>query len=198
MDVLNLYTNFLRKQYFRNFKNFLLTLSAITVGFVIIAVIVDTFLSFDVWFNILRAFIIAFTATAMFSLGYTVSFFFSQSKRQIDQNYVMVKDRFSPTWRRRISVVIGAAIFGILYSIEKNSLYSTVSSFVVAVIIAVIIFLSMSEEEQDREFYGVPDARDLSYEKNLEKVKSERVKKAEERKRKKVKGKTDEKVDEKK
>lgn len=185
MEILTNYTDFLRKKYFHNLKQTFIVLIVANVILLTISVLVDTFLPFTTWFNIIRALIIGVFGIAVFSVGYLISFFLSQAKRNVDDNYVLVKDRFSPTWRRRISIIVGAGLFGIIYSTDKNLVYTFVNSLVIATVIAIIVFLSMSEEEQDREYYGVPDARDSSYENNLKRIKSTRREKTIAKKEKK-------------
>lgn len=177
MEILTNYTDFLRKRYFHNLKQTFIVLIVANVILLTMSVLVDTFFPFTTWFNIIRALIIGVFGIVVFSVGYLISFFLSQAKRNVNDDYVLIKDRFSPTWRRRISIIVGAGLFGIVYSTDKNSVYTFVNSLVIATIIAIVIFLTMSEEEQDREYYGVPDARDSSYENNLKRIRSTRQEK---------------------
>ena len=177
MEILTNYTDFLRKRYFHNLKQTFIVLIVANVILLTMSVLVDTFFPFTTWYNIIRALIIGVFGIVVFSVGYLTSFFLSQAKRNINDDYVLIKDRFSPTWRRRISIIVGAGLFGIVYSTDKNSVYTFVNSLVIATIIAIVIFLTMSEEEQDREYYGVPDARDSSYENNLKRIRSTRQEK---------------------
>ena len=91
--------------------------------------------------------------------------------------------------RRRIAIVIFAVLMASIISTGKTPLYSTVNYFIIASIVALIVFVSMSDEEEDREYYGIPDSRDKVYYDTLERLQTERELKKQSRKNKKEKNK---------
>lgn len=109
-----------------------------------------------------------------FSAGYLATFFLYMSQRTQNPDYVNIKDRFSPSWRNRIAIVIGAVLFTMMLTVNQGLAYTVVSSIIVASVAGIIIFISRTEEEREREFYGVPDKRDDAYRDALSDVKEKR------------------------
>ena len=56
-------------------------------------------------------------------------------------------------------------------TVNQGLAYTVVSSIIVASVAGIIIFISRTEEEREREFYGVPDKRDYAYRDALSDVK---------------------------
>lgn len=189
MELIQKYINYLRKSYFSNFKSISIKSSIALVLFIITGVLIDVFIPFNAWGNTIRAFLVAFGGFAAFTFCYLIGFFLYQSRRNKIDNYVKIKDRFSPSMRRRIAIVIFAVLMASIISTGKTPLYSTVNYFIIASIVALIVFVSMSDEEEDREYYGIPDSRDKVYYDTLERLQTERELKKQSRKNKKDKNK---------
>lgn len=189
MELIQKYINYLRKSYFSNFKSISIKSSIALVLFIITGVLIDVFIPFNIWGNTIRAFLVAFGGFAAFTFCYLIGFFLYQSRRNKIDNYVKIKDRFSPSMRRRIAIVIFAVLMASIISTGKTPLYSTVNYFIIASIVALIVFVSMSDEEEDREYYGIPDSRDKVYYDTLERLQTERELKKQSRKNKKEKNK---------
>lgn len=185
MELLNKYVDYLRKQYFENLKATVIKVIIALIALIAITCVFDFFAPFESFYNFIRAFIVAGGSVVVFSIGYLVTFFISQSNRQKDRDYTPIKERFSPSWRRRIGIIVAALLFGVIYSTSQTVVYSLVNSFVVATVIALVLFLSMTEEEVDREYYGVPDVRDNVYNENLKNTQKNREEKKELKEKKK-------------
>ena len=61
-----------------------------------------------------------------------------------------------------------------MLTVNQGLAYTVVSSIIVASVAGIIIFISRTEEEREREFYGVPDKRDDAYRDALSDVKEKR------------------------
>lgn len=162
-NPLSYLTDTLRRKYLENFKDLAIKLGAFTVGIIVVSVLFDIFVPFSVWGNVARALLVLVEATLFFSIGYLISFFMLLGNRATNPDYVPLKERYSPSWRLRISAITAAALFFIILSTSHSAVYSLVSSVVVACIMGLIIFISKTPEEEEREFYGIPDKRDNAY-----------------------------------
>lgn len=184
INPLEKYTRFLRTQYLRNIKNFTIYLSIALVASIGISVLFDFLVPFSSWGNVARAFVVLVDSIIFFSAGYLANFFFYMSQRAVNPDYVDLKERFSPSWRNRIAIIIGAVLFTMMLTVNQGLAYTIVSSIIVASVVGIVVFISRTEEEREREFYGVPDKRDDAYRDALEDVRKKR-----ESRQKKKKGK---------
>lgn len=184
MELLQKYINYLRKSYFSNFKTIAIKTSIALTLFIISGVLIDIFVPFNAWGNTLRAVLVAFGGFVAFTFCYLIGFFLYQVRRNKTDNYTKIKDRFSPTMRRRIAIVVFAILMAAIISTGKTPAYSTINYFIVASIVALVLFVSMSEEEEDREYYGIPDSRDKVYYDTLDRLQTERELKKQSRKNK--------------
>lgn len=184
INPLEKYTRFLRTQYLRNIKNFTIYLSIALVASIGISVLFDFLVPFSSWGNVARAIVVLVDSVIFFSAGYLANFFFYMSQRAVNPDYVDLKERFSPSWRNRIAIIIGAVLFTMMLTVNQGLAYTIVSSIIVASVVGIVVFISRTEEEREREFYGVPDKRDDAYRDALEDVRKKR-----ESRQKKKKGK---------
>ena len=184
INPLEKYTRFLRTQYLRNIKNFTIYLSIALVASIGLSVLFDFLVPFSSWGNVARAIVVLVDSVIFFSAGYLANFFFYMSQRAVNPDYVDLKERFSPSWRNRIAIIIGAVLFTMMLTVNQGLAYTIVSSIIVASVVGIVVFISRTEEEREREFYGVPDKRDDAYRDALEDVRKKR-----ESRQKKKKGK---------
>ena len=184
INPLEKYTRFLRTQYLRNIKNFTIYLSIALVASIGLSVLFDFLVPFSSWGNVARAIVVLVDSVIFFSAGYLANFFFYMSQRAVNPDYVDLKERFSPSWRNRIAIILGAVLFTMMLTVNQGLAYTIVSSIIVASVVGIVVFISRTEEEREREFYGVPDKRDDAYRDALEDVREKR-----ESRQKKKKGK---------
>lgn len=184
INPLEKYTRFLRTQYLRNIKNFTIYLSIALVASIGLSVLFDFLVPFSSWGNVARAIVVLVDSVIFFSAGYLANFFFYMSQRAVNPDYVDLKERFSPSWRNRIAIILGAVLFTMMLTVNQGLAYTIVSSIIVASVMGIVVFISRTEEEREREFYGVPDKRDDAYRDALEDVRKKR-----ESRQKKKKGK---------
>lgn len=184
INPLEKYTRFLRTQYLRNIKNFTIYLSIALVASIGLSVLFDFLVPFSSWGNVARAIVVLVDSVIFFSAGYLANFFFYMSQRAVNPDYIDLKERFSPSWRNRIAIILGAVLFTMMLTVNQGLAYTIVSSIIVASVVGIVVFISRTEEEREREFYGVPDKRDDAYRDALEDVRKKR-----ESRQKKKKGK---------
>lgn len=174
INPLEKYTRFLRTQYLRNIKNFTIYLSIALVASIGLSVLFDFLVPFSSWGNVARAIVVLVDSVIFFSAGYLANFFFYMSQRAVNPDYVDLKERFSPSWRNRIAIILGAVLFTMMLTVNQGLAYTIVSSIIVASVVGIVVFISRTEEEREREFYGVPDKRDDAYRDALEDVRKKR------------------------
>lgn len=131
-----------------------LVLGGVTVG-------LDFILPWGGWGMIVRTVLLLPTAVAIFVLGYGLSLLYYFFKKRND-DWLSLREKFSPTWRMRISMMIGAVLIVLVYAITMKPGYTFVSSIVAAIVIGLFVFMRKSTVELNREDLGIPDARDAA------------------------------------
>lgn len=129
-------------------------LALLTVG-------LDFILPWETWGMVIRTILLIPTAVAIFVLGYSGVLAYCFFKAQ-DETWTSLRARYSPTWRQRISMVIGAVLFVLIYAISMRPGYTLVSSVIVAIVIGLFVFMRKTSIEMNREELGIPDARDAA------------------------------------
>lgn len=157
----------------------------------IIAILIDRFLPFTVWWNVLRAVISVPLAAAMFTMGYAEAIS-QHEKKEEDPDWISFRDRFSPSLRKRISAVIGAFLVVIAYASSGTILNTVITAGILATILGLLAFMRLTHKEKIEEKYDIPDARDIDYNRRLKELKEERKRIEEEEKKEKAKEKKEE------
>lgn len=181
----------IRREYNTNPRNlFLYSLIAVLI-FSGLGVVADIFLPFEMWGNLVRSLILIPTSAAMFILSYAVSLFLHYGRTRGNPEWIPYRSRFSPSWRRRIALVIAAFLAVAMYANDFRVGYTAISAVIVTIAIALFAFIRTTKEEANREELGLPDSRDTRYEqqmKKLEQIREEnRMKKKQEQKERRQK-----------
>ena len=141
------------------------------LGFLVLgaaSVALDILLPFESWFNFLRSALLIPLSLIVFTLGYWITCWRVDAKRALDPEYMTLREKVSPMWRRRFAIIAAAVALLLAYT-SMDTVGMTVSgSFVVALVIGAVTFARMTTTEKKRESIGVPDKRDLAYNSNLE------------------------------
>ena len=139
----------IRKEYNENPKRLFIVAFVSTTIFAGAGILADLFLPFSGIGNVVRSIILIPTSVSMFILGYAISLFFHYSRKNQDSNWTPFRLRMSPSWRRRISAIIGAVMFVIIYANGFRVGYTPTSSVFVAITIALF---------EMRRFFAIPFA----------------------------------------
>jgi len=181
----------LRKQYNTNLKKFYMYSIPATLLLILLNITVDTYLEFNTVYNIVRTVLVVPTAALFFAQGYLISLYYHYRKMDAETPWTPYRARFSPAWRQRISLIIGAILIVSIYATGFTPAYTTFSAFIVALIIALFAFMRTTNSEQRREEYNIPDSRDLRYEARKKEIELAReIAEKEEKERKKNRSKT--------
>lgn len=178
----------IRKEYNQNPKRLFLYSGIAVLAFSLFGVLADFIFPFVLWGNIVRSLILIPTSISMFVLGYAISLFMHYAKLESNPEWLPYRLRFSPTWRRRISIIAAAVMFVGIYANGFRIGYTIIASIFVALTIALFAFMRTTRDESKREELNLPDSRDTRYEqqmKKLEKARLESVKQKELRKKEK-------------
>lgn len=157
-----------RRMYYTDLKR---SLALALIGFVALgaaSVALDIILPFESWFNFIRSALLIPLSLIVFMLGYWATCWRVDAKRALDPEYMTLREKISPMWRRRFAVIAAAVALLLAYT-SMDTVGMTISgSFVVALVIGAVTFARMTTTEKKRESIGVPDKRDLAYNSNLE------------------------------
>lgn len=157
----------IRKRLNADTKKFFVFLGSGVVLLTVIAVLMDIFLPFNGLYNVLRALLLIPLALGLFSLFYAVSILAHRYKVANDPHWVPYRLRFSPLWRRRIAIVIGALLLVVMYGNTNHAGYTFTSSLIAVAVIALLAFMRTTRDEMMREELEIPDSRDINYKKRL-------------------------------
>lgn len=131
---------------------------------VVAGYVIDYTLPFEQWWNLLRTAVLTVIAASGFILAYAGSLFLHYRRIAIDPHWIPFRARLSTTWRRRISALIGALGFVILYAHGMQPGYTFVTALFVIMVIGLFTYMRPTRDEARREKLNIPDARDLKYE----------------------------------
>lgn len=158
----------IRRMYYTDLKR---SLVIALLGFLVLgaaSVALDILLPFESWFNFLRSALLIPLSLIVFTLGYWTTCWRVDAKRALDPEYMTLREKVSPMWRRRFAIIAAAVALLLAYT-SMDTVGMTISgSFVVALVIGAVTFARMTTTEKKREAIGVPDKRDLAYNSNLE------------------------------
>lgn len=166
MEYLRKFLIFLRKQDNQdNLKPaFIVRLLIITVVGIIVGILIDTFLPFNFFLNMIRGVIANTVGFASSSYLYLISLRFKRNKLIEDKYYQSIRKRFSYRQRVNISIVIGTivAIFTLLGT-KHNPAYTFRASLTIMSAIVLLMFTRRGRNEFLKDIYEIPDTRDLEF-----------------------------------
>src|SRR5699024_1252497 len=174
----------IRKWYNKDFKYALKVALLVLFASIAVGLAADFFLPFNGWWNALRSVILLPTAAAGFVVSYLLSLKMHYNQMTNDPDWVPYRARFSPLWRRRIALIIGAILLVLIYALGFQPGYTALASSIVVVGLSLIAFVRRTQKEILREELTVPDPRDTRFNNRVKEVTKEREAAAEERRKK--------------
>lgn len=175
----------IRKEYNENFKRLLIVSVVGTVLFSGIGLLVDFLMPFEGLGNVVRSLVLIPTSLSMFILGYAIGLFLHYGRMRTNPQWVPFRMRMSPSWRRRISAIVAAVMFVLIYANGFRVGYTPSSSIFVAIGIALFAFMRTTREEAAREKFDIPDVRDVKYNSHMQKLANQRAEAEKEKQQKK-------------
>lgn len=138
--------------------------------------LLDYFLPFSAWWNVLRSLVALPLGLSIFLVGYAFSINLHRQRVLDDEGWVAYRERFSPVWRRRISIIVGAFLIVIAYASGDTYFYTITTGLIIATAIGLFAFMRLTRAEQIQESYGLPDLRDINFENRRNELAREREK----------------------
>lgn len=173
MGYFRKFLTYLRKNYNTKGKGYFYLWGSILFASAIVATLVDAFLPFGAWWNLIRTVVLVPLSVSIFAVGYAIGLFLHYTKRT-DPKWVPYRLRFSPMWRLRISAIVGAAALLMVYASSESLFFTFFSSAVISVGLALVAFIRQTSEEMKRDKLGIPDARDVNYDSEIKKLQQSR------------------------
>ena len=138
--------------------------------FIVIGVIIDLFVPFNYFTNILRAFIAVLNGFYLFSVAYIYIQFREKRKREKnDASEDVVGDRFSYSQRLNLSIFLWGifVVFALLGS-TQNKFFTLFSAILVTFALSILTFMRSTRSETLGASIGLRDPRDVLFEKQVE------------------------------
>lgn len=164
----------IRREYNTNRNKLFLFSGVATFLAIVIGALLDLLLPFESWSNIIRSIVLIPSAASIFVLGYSVSLLLHYRKTRLDPEWTPYRMRMSPVWRNRVSIIIGAFMFVLIYANGFSVGYTFISSCFVAIGIGLFAFIRPTQAEQSRSKFDIPDSRDVNYDKKFKQLSEKR------------------------
>lgn len=167
---------YLRREYNTNLRQILMIAGGVFALTLILGVLLDVFAPFERWWNVLRSAVLIPQTVSIFTLMYLGALYLHYQRLQIQEDWEPYRLRFSVRLRRQMAAVGGAIIFVFIYATSFGPGYTFMSSFLLALVIGLLAFIRPTQKEFVREEYGLPDSRDIKYnreKRNLEELRNE-------------------------
>lgn len=154
---------YLRRQYNTNLARLLQVAGGALIACLIAGVLLDVFIPFSRWWNVLRTVVLIPETASIFTLAYTLGLHLHYRRENEQTDWVPYRLRFSLSVRRQIAAVGAALVLVFIYATSFGPGYTFMSSLLLALVIGLIAFIRPTKDEQTREEYNLPDARDVRY-----------------------------------
>lgn len=192
MEYFRRYLVFIRKQDNKTnlrpaFAGRLLIISIISI---IIGVLLDIFMPFNFFLNMIRGIIANVAGWSVASYVYLMAVRVRRHKIKLDKYYQPLRKRFSYTQRINISIMMGVFIsIFILLSGNPSPIYTLKAAIFILIIILLVIFSRRDRSEFLKNIYNIPDVRDLEFMSNKRLKKASKKNKDDLNKSKKIENK---------
>jgi len=173
MDYFRKFLTFLRKGQNTRGMGYFYSWGGLLLASVIAAVLVDLFVPFGAWWNLIRTAVLVPLSVSMFAVAYGIGLILHRM-RSTDPSWRPYRTRFSPLWRLRISAIVAALGLVLVYGSSESPVFTIFSSFLLAVGLGLLAFIRKTSQEIKRENLGIPDARDVSYDSEVRKLQDKR------------------------
>lgn len=175
MNYFRKFLTFLRKGQNTQGRKFFYLWGSILFLSVLAAVLVDLFLPFGAWWNLIRTLVLVPLSVSMFAVGYGIGLILHRIRSK-NPEWRPYRTRFSPLWRMRISAIAAAIGLVLVYASGDSPVFTIFSSFLLALGLGLLAFMRRTSQEMKRETLGIPDARDVSYDAEMRKLQDSRKK----------------------
>ncbi len=173
MDYFRKFLTFLRKGLNTRGRKYFYLWGAVLGVALLASVLVDVFVPFGAWWNLIRTVVLVPLSVSIFAVGYGIGLILHRM-RSTDPSWRPYRTRFSPLWRMRISAIVAALGFVVLYATRESAVFTLFSSALLALGLTLLAFMRRTSQELKREDLGIPDARDVSYDSEVRRLQENR------------------------
>ena len=173
MEYFRKFLTFLRKGFNTRGKKYFYLWGCILAVALAASILVDLFVPFGAWWNLIRTAVLVPLSVSIFAIGYAVGLTLHRM-RSTDPDWRPYRTRFSPLWRIRIAAIVAAVGLVLVYAAGESPVFTLFSSVLLAVGLALLAFVRRTSTELKREKLGIPDARDVSYDSEVRRLQETR------------------------
>lgn len=173
MDYFRKFLTFLRKGLNTRGRKYFYLWGSILAVALVASVFVDILVPFGAWWNLIRTVVLVPLSVSIFAVGYGIGLILHRI-RSTDPSWRPYRTRFSPLWRMRISAIVAAVGFVILYAAGESPVFTLFSSALLALGLTLLAFMRRTSQELKREDLGIPDARDVGYDSEVRRLQENR------------------------
>lgn len=173
MEYFRKFLTFLRKGFNTRGKKYFYLWGSILVAALAASILVDLFVPFGAWWNLIRTAVLVPLSLSIFAIGYAIGLTLHRM-RSTDPEWKPYRTRFSPLWRIRIAAIVAAVGLVLVYAAGESPVFTLFSSVLLAIGLALLAFVRRTSTELKREKLGIPDARDVSYDSEVRRLQEAR------------------------
>lgn len=166
IEYLRKFLIFIRKQSNRTDLNPVFEiriLIGIIIG-VVGGIIIDVFLPYNFFLNMIRGVIANIVGFSIFSIAYVTNVKLRNKKIEKDNLYVSLRKRFSHQQRINLSILGGIIlVLLILLTSKEGAAYTLKAGLAVTSILILLAFARSSRDEFIKNIFEIPDVRDLEF-----------------------------------
>lgn len=143
-------------------------LAALVLG--LVGVVIDIFLPWNQVAIFLRALFALPLGVALFVFVYSIVISrveFRKENLEPGEEYLTLRERLSPSMRVRLSFIIGAVLFVLMFAVTESPAYTFMAASIMASVLGIFTFTRKTSQELRREAIGLPDSRDALYEAHM-------------------------------
>lgn len=166
MEQIRKYILFLRKKDNQdNLKpTFAVRLLLVALASFLVSLLVDNFLPFNYWINMIRGVLACVLGLSLSSFVYIMSLRESDKRKSRDRYYLPVRMRFSYRQRVNLSIVLGVVLLILSFlGSKQDGIYTLKSSLIISSIFLLLTFVRRNRNEFIKDIYEIPDIRDLEF-----------------------------------
>lgn len=166
MEQIRKYILFLRKKDNQdNLKpTFAVRLLLVALASFLVSLLVDNFLPFNYWINMIRGVLACVLGLSLSSFVYIMSLRESDKRKSKDRYYLPVRMRFSYRQRVNLSIVLGVILLILSFlGSKQDGIYTLKSSLIISSIFLLLTFVRRHRNEFIKDIYEIPDIRDLEF-----------------------------------
>lgn len=151
------------RKYYREKKPQLFAYSTLgVIVFGALSIALDAIIPWENWGMFLRTLALVPLSLSLSVLGYALALAYCDAKLSENLEWQSWRERLSPTWRRRASMIVGSVLVVLaIASSNKQVGYTLITAVILSVAVGLIIFMRATADEVKRARFGIPDARDV-------------------------------------